>query len=480
MSRIVVLLLAALLLCGCSFTGSLPWQSGEPSPGAPGVSGSPSTTAGGSPAASALLTPAPTPRRTPRPTPAATARGGIQTLTVGSRDTTPTVPAADLRAVVRGNTDFAFDLYQRLLTTETGNIVFGPYSISVAFAMQDAGALNRTARQIEHALHFTLPTARLDAAFNELSLALASRANKRVTISIANRLFGQQLFKFRSAYLREVTRNFAAPMAAVDFVGAPEAARKLINKWVAAQTAQRITELVPKGDITWKTRLVLVNAMYLNARWVNQFLRNSTNQQRFYLLGGDRVKVPTMHELQTLPVAVTPDYTAVELPYVGGKLSMLIVMPKSGTFTRFERSMDTAALNGVAGALHKHLVELALPTFSGRSALGLVAVLKKMGVTDAFDKDRADLYGISAYPRSDPFGRLYISAVLHQAFIKVAEKGTEAAAATAIVDSGTIGGSDVPIVRATIDHPFLWFIRDRVTGTILFMGRVLDPSVTAR
>ena len=479
MSRIVALLLTALILCGCSFTGSLPWQSGAPSSGAPGVSGSPSATAGGSPAASTLPTPAPTPRRTPRPTPAPTARGGIQTLAVGSRDATPTVSAADLRTVVRGNTDFAFDLYQRLRKTQQGNIVFGPYSISVAFAMQDAGALGKTAKQIERVLHFTLPTGRRDAAFDKLSLDLAARQNKRVTISLANRLFGAQLFRFRKSYLQEITRNFAAPMAAVDYAGGPEAARKLINKWVASQTAQRIPELLPKGVITKLTKLTLVNAMYLNARWANQFLHNSTDQQRFFLLDGSRPKVPTMHQLTTLPAVVTHDYTAVELPYVGGKLSMLIVMPKAGTFTAFERTVDATVLAGAVKGLRQHLTELALPTFSARTSLMLADALKAMGIKDAFDKTAADLYGISAYPRDDPRGQLYISAVVHQAFIKVAEKGTEAAAATAIVDSGTTGGNDAPVLPVTIDHPFLWFIRDRVTGTVLFMGRVLDPSQTA-
>ena len=480
MSRIIALLLTAVMVCGCSFTGSLPFSSGAPSAGVHGASGSPSTTVGGSAVPSALPTPAATPVRTSRPTPAPTARGGIQTLVVGSRDTTPTVPAADLRTVVRGNTDFAFDLYQRLRRMQQGNIVFGPYSISVAFAMQDAGALGRTAHQIEQVLHFSLPTARLDAAFDKLSLALVARQNKRVTLSVANRLFGLQLFKFRQSYLREITRNFAAPMAAVDFQGAPEAARKLINKWVAAQTAQRITELLPKGIIDRVVKLVLVNAIYLNARWANQFLRNETTQQRFFLLDGSRVKVPTMHQLTTLPAVVTHDYTAVELPYVGGKLSMLIVMPKAGTFSRFERSMDAAVLAGAVNGLRQHLTSLALPTFSARTSLELASALKAMGVTDAFDQIAADFYGISAYPRSDLLDRLHIAAVVHQAFIKVAEKGTEAAAATAIVDSGTTGGSDVPILDATIDHPFLWFIRDDVTGTILFMGRVVDPSVTAR
>ncbi len=405
MSRVIALLLAAALVCGCTFTGSLPWESDPPSPGTPGRSGGPAATAPGSPTASALPTPAPTPRPTPRPTrrptPAPTARGGIQTLAVGKRDTTPTVPAADLRAIVRGNTDFAFDLYQRLRTTQTGNIVFGPYSISVAFAMQDAGALDRTARQIEQVLHFTLPTDRLDAAFNRLSLQLASRQSKRVTLSIANRLFGAQLFPFRKAYLREITRNFAAPMAAVDFHGNPEAARQLINRWVADQTAKRIKNLIPRTQITKDTMLVLVNAIYMNARWTQQFDRNSTSDQRFNLADGSRVKVPTMHQDETLPVAVTKDYIAVELPYQGDKLAMLVVMPTAGTFSAFDRSLDPATLTNVIGKLKQHLTLLALPTFSIRTRLQLAATLKQMGVKDAFDKNLADLYGISTVPRGE-------------------------------------------------------------------------------
>ena len=208
MSRTIALLLAALLVTGCTFTGTLPRLEAVRRP----PSQSSVTPCRPQPVAHPHAAP-----DAPRPTPAPTAPGGVQTLAVGKRDTSPTVPARDLRAVVRGDTAFAIDLYQRLRKAEPGNIVVGPYSISVAFAMQDAGALNRTARQIEQVLHFTLPTDRLDAAFNELSLDLASRQNKRVTLSIANRLFGAQLFPFRKAYLREITRNFAAPMAAVDF-----------------------------------------------------------------------------------------------------------------------------------------------------------------------------------------------------------------------------------------------------------------------
>jgi serpin B len=474
MSRSIALLLAALLVTGCTFTGTLPRLEG------PSASPSSSVTTAASP--SPISTPSPTPRRTPRPTPAPTAPGGVQTLAVGARDTSPTVPARDLRAVVRGDTAFAIDLYQRLRKAEQGNIVVGPYSISVAFAMQHAGALNRTARQIEQVLHFTLPTDRLDAAFNELSLDLASRQNKRVTLAIANRLFGAQLFPFRRPFLRETTRNFSAPMAAVDFHGDPEAARKLINQWVADHTAQRIKDLIPKARpplITKSTMLVLVNAIYMNARWAHEFERNSTSDERFTLADGTHLKVPTMHQDEMLPAAVTKDYTAVELPYRGNKLAMLIVMPTAGTFARFERSLEPAVLADVIDRLDTQMTFLALPSFSIRSKLQLADTLKQMGMKDAFDWKVADFYGISPLPRGvDPI--LYISKVLHQAFIKVAEKGTEAAAATAIIDEGTTGGYEGPIVHATIDHPFLWFIRDRVTGTILFMGRVVDPSQTAK
>ena len=188
-----------------------------------------------------------TPPSTPKPTPVAVAPGGLLTLKVGQRDLTPGASAADVRQLVKGNTAFALDLYDHIRTAQPGNLVFGPYSISVAFGMQDAGALGTTASQIEKAMHFTLPTDRLDQAFNALSLQLASRVNPKLQLSVVNRLFGAQLFDFKRDYLREVTQQFAAPMAALDFKGNPEAARKLINAWVASQTNQLIKVSHPQG-----------------------------------------------------------------------------------------------------------------------------------------------------------------------------------------------------------------------------------------
>ena len=476
----VVLLAAALLSGGCWFGSASLWPF-PPAGSSPEPAGSPQPSAVPSEAPSP--TPRPTPTSTPRPTasPQPSAPGGLQTLKVGQRDSSPEVPAADLRKLVRGNTAFALELYDRIRRNEDGNIAVGPYSISTAFGMLDAGALGETAKETGKVLHFSLPTDRRDRAFNQLSLALASRASKSVVISVANRLFGRQSYAFKRDYLRELTEQFGAPLAAVDFKGAPEAARRLINRWVAVQTAQHIKDLIPKASpplISARTVFVLVNAMYLNARWADEFDPNDTSDRAFHLATGKKRNVPTMFAQRYDPFAITPDYQAIELPYRGGQLAMLLVMPDD--LKAFERSLDASTLSDVIDSLSKGVVRLDMPTFSGRTATALTSVLKDMGLALPFDPVNADLYGISGYARDDPaHPPLFISAVLHEAFIKVGEKGTEAAAATAIIgDEGGEGGGEPP-PEIHLDHPFLWFIRDRETGTILFMGRVMDPSLTA-
>jgi serpin B len=471
MCRFVASLLAVVLaVSGCTFTGSLV---ASPPPSAAVPSTVPTQQ------------PSPTPRRTPRRTPAPTptprpqTSKSIESLAVGTRDRSPDTTPADVRAVVRGDTDFAIDLYQRLRTRKDPNLVIGPHSISVAFAMQHVGARGRTASQLEKVLHFSLPTRRLDAAFDRLALDLASRQNRQVTLSIANRLFGDRLLgdipvPFRQSFLRELTRSFGAPMASVDFSVRPEAVRKLINAWVADRTGGRIRDLIPKDKLRKNTVMVLVNAMYLDARWASPFLKQRTTDQRFERLDGTRVKVPTMQQERSFPVVAARDYVAVELPYRGDALSMLVVMPTPGTFARFERSLDRSVLNGVIRRLDVRTTILALPRFDIQTRLDLAKTFAAMGMPEAFDEMRADFTGMTTADPKDV--RLYIANVFHQAFITVAEKGTVAGAATAIVDEGATGGME-GAVEARIDHPFLWFIRDRATGAILFMGRVTDPSV---
>jgi hypothetical protein len=265
MKRLVTASLAALLLAtactsvtpiespastGAAPTLASPSATGTPTSG-PTASATPAASESPLPTETPSLTPGPTSAATPTPTPTPTPTalpGGLQVLKSGQRDMSPDVPAADLRRLVQGNTAFALDLYARLRKGETGNIVFGPYSISSAFGMLNPGAAGLTAQQIEDVLHFTLPTDRLDPAFNELSLLLASRESPKLQISIANRLFGQQGYPFEDAYLRELTTQFGAPMIAVDYKHEWELDRILINQWVSDQTNARIRHLIPKAQ----------------------------------------------------------------------------------------------------------------------------------------------------------------------------------------------------------------------------------------
>jgi len=401
------------------------------------------------------------------------------------RDTSPDVPAADLQKLVHGNTAFALDLYRRLAKGNADNIVFGPYSISTAFGMLNPGVAGTTASQIDDVLHFTMPTERLDPAFNELSLLLASRQNPKLAISIADRLFGQQDYPFQDEYLRELTTQFGAPMIAVDYRHEPEQDRILINQWVADQTNQAIKHLIAPAQITQATRFALVNAMYLNAKWAQKFEASFTRDQDFTLEDGSHVQVPMMFEEPSAPIAITPDYQAIDLPYKGDQLSMLMVMPSD--MASFETTLTPGGLTRIVDSLESQWLSLDLPKFSIRTRASLGDELQKMGINAAFCPsasaecpDAADFSGMA-----DPDAlaaiheTLSVSAVIHQAWIKVAEAGTEAAAATAIIGGGDTAGAG-PEFSIRLDHPFMWFIRDRQTGTILFMGRVMDPSQVAR
>lgn len=483
MKRFPVALMATLLLataCGSSTPAGSPSPSSPAgatpaptavAPGTPGGTLGPTPTEAASPSPEATPTASPTPSSSPQP-------GGLQVLKAGQRDTSPAVPAADLRKLVRGNTAFALDLYAQLRKSQAGNIVFGPYSISTAFGMLNPGAAGTTAQQIQDVLHFNMPADRLDPAFDELGLLLASRENPKLELSIANRLFGQQGYPFQDAYLRELSTQFGAPMIALDYKHQWEQDRILINQWVAKQTNQRIKNLIPDVDppmISSATRFALVNAMYLNAKWADPFNKAYTHPASFFLSNGKTVNVPTMSDQKTAPMVITSQYQALDLPYKGDKLSMLLVMPSD--LKAFERSLTPQTISQIVASLNDTWFDLQMPTFSIRTKAMLKTALEAMGMTDAFDMVKADFSGMvdpADLAAMDPPETLSVSAVIHQAWIKVTEAGTEAAAATAIIGGDTTGGG--PEVSIQLNHPFLWFIRDRETGTILFMGRVMNPG----
>lgn len=386
------------------------------------------------------------------------------------------LPAGDAAAVpelVAGNTRFALALYGALYD-KGANLFCSPYSISQALGMTYAGARGTTEQEMAKALGFTLPQERLHAAFNALDQALAARGAKvakgegeRFSLHITNALWGQKDYAFLPAFLDTLAQNYGAGLRLLDFKGAPDASRQTINRWVEEQTAEKIKDLLPEGSIDPLTRLVLTNAIYFKASWMHPFEASATQDGTFHLLDGSTVTVPMMHESESLGCADGEGWQAVELPYVGGELSMVILLPDEGQFDAFARGLDAAKLHDALSAIRPAQVALTMPRFKFEAGAKLKDALTKLGMVQAFT-DQADFTGMTERRE------LYIDDVYHKAFVAVDEKGTEAAAATAVVMRLTAAPAEPQEVR--IDRPFLFLIRDVETGAILFLGHVVNPA----
>jgi serpin B len=386
----------------------------------------------------------------------------------------PQVPTADATTLASDNAAFAFDVYKQLVLTNT-NLVFSPASISIALAMTYAGAAGTTATEMAQTLHFSLPPDRLHPAFNALDQALASRGQGYsgadggpMQVNIVNALWAEKTYAFRSDFLDTLAANYGAGVNLLDFINAPEPSRVTINTWVANQTNNKIQDLLPSGSVDSSTRLVLTDAVYLNAAWKSPFDPNDTYDGSFTLFDGSSVTVKFMNaEDSILPAVQGTNFVAASLPYADDRLSLVIVVPDAGQFSQVESSLDATALGTLVAGLTSQQVVLGLPRFKVETGADLVDLLKALGMTSAFISGVADFSGM------DGTQNLFIGSVVHKAFIDVAERGTEAAAATGVVMSK----ASLPMgltVRA--DRPFLYFLRDQPTGAILFMGRVLDPS----
>ncbi|MBL7065094.1 MAG: serpin family protein [Anaerolineae bacterium] len=392
------------------------------------------------------------------------------------RVTSPDVNAPDLADLVNGNSAFAFDLYQVLREDEENdNLFYSPYSISLALAMTYAGARSDTEQQMAETLHFILPQDRLHPAFNGLDIELARRGEgaegkdgEGFRLNIVNALWGQDEYGFLSEYLNVLAENYGAGLRLLDFRNAPEKSRVTINDWVSDQTEDRIEDLIPQGVIDELTRLVLTNAIYFNAAWAEPFEPDQTDDGTFHLLDGGQVTVPMMEQMESFGYAEGEGYQAVELPYDGWELSMVVLLPDTGEFEAFEGSLDAERVDGIVKDLVHGQVALTMPKFEFESGFSLVETLAAMGMPDAFT-GAADFSGITG-DRD-----LFIGEVIHKAFVSVDEAGTEAAAATAVVMPASAPPEEP--VEVTVDRPFIFLIRDIETGAILFVGRVLDPSV---
>ena len=409
------------------------------------------------------------------PSPSAPDAGVTPVQSQAQRVSSPDVPGDDLQSLVAGNNAFAFDLYHAL-QAEADNLFFSPYSVSTALAMTYAGARGETARQMADTLHFTLSQDRLHSAFNALDLQIApdgededaGAEEKDFTLNVANSLWGQQDYAFLPEFIDLLAENYGAGMRLVNFADS-EPTRKTINDWVSEQTEDRIKDLIPQGAITSYTRLVLANAIYFDASWLHPFDEALTREGTFNLLDGGQVSVPMMaaSEPMGLLYARGTGYQAVDLPYVGDRASMTIIVPDSGNFADFEAALNADQVEAILTSLERKSVALTLPKFSYELNVSMKDTLEDMGMPDAVTCGIADFSGM------DGARELCITGVFHKAFVAVDEAGTEAAAATAVV----MGRTSMPMidVELTVDRPFIYLIRDTETGSILFLGRVLAP-----
>ncbi|MBN2725146.1 MAG: serpin family protein [Deltaproteobacteria bacterium] len=385
-----------------------------------------------------------------------------------SRNTTPDVTDEQLLDFAEGNTSFAIDMYNEFAARQTGNIFYSPYSISIALAMTWAGAANNTSDQMADTLYFDSPADEIHTNFNALDLALMSRGTgdpDEFRLAIANAIWGQTGYTFMQDFLDTLALNYGSGLFLLDFIMDYENSRITINNWVEEQTEHRIKDLLPEGSVTSDTRLVLTNAIYFKADWMTQFEPDWTNPGTFNLLDGSTASVDMMNGEFNLPYMETADYQAVELPYKGDDVSMVVILPTSGSFDTVEASLDSSLLTNIEDNLTVGDMMLSMPKFSYEFQAGLNEILVSLGMVDAFKAGVADFSGI------DGTTNLVITDVVHKAFVAVDEEGTEAAAATGVV----VGNRSVPAISFVANRPFIYYIRDKATGTILFMGRLMNP-----
>ncbi len=378
--------------------------------------------------------------------------------------------------VVTGNTAFALETYGKL-RAGGGNLFFSPYSISSALAMTYAGARGETAQEMRRTLHLPEGDATHKAFAAILRDTNSAPDNPFYTLLCANALWLQAGDPFRPEFLATVRDDYQAGLFAVNYRDSAqrEAARMQINEWVAKNTQDKIQNLIGQGTLNAYTSLVLTNAIYFKAAWSTPFRENLTKKDdAFHTADGRNVPVAMMHHASPTRVRYgeTATYQVVELPYSGSGLAMDVLLPRAADgLPALEATLSEPTLNKLLEETKVRPVIVELPKFRLEAAVELSAMLKAMGMRQAFEPNQADFSGISGSRE------LAISAVIHKAFVDVTEQGTEAAAATAVA-VGALAARPVPEapVRFRADHPFLFLIRDTRSGTILFVGRLIEPS----
>ncbi|MCP4403702.1 MAG: serpin family protein [bacterium] len=374
------------------------------------------------------------------------------------------------RQIVEGNSIFAFSLYSQLKDGE-GNLFFSPYSISSALAMTYGGARKETAVEMAEALHFGLKQEFLHPAFAELAsqFEIIQKAGN-VALTVANALWLQEGIDLLEEYATLTKEHYEAGVFQVNFEKASEDARKSINAWVEERTQGKIQDLLIPGSISEATRLVLTNAIYFKGRWEIEFEKELTKEEAFWLSPDKKIQVPLMQQQNIFKYGETATAQLLQLPYSGGELAMLIVLPQAQDgLAALETELTPEGLESWLQELAMREVNVVLPRFTTNAYFDLSETLQALGMSKAFT-EAADFSGI------DGTQQLSISSVLHKAFVEVTEEGTEAAAATAAAIGVTSIQDPAPIPEFRADHPFLYLIRDNGSGSILFLGRCMNPA----
>jgi serpin B len=393
-----------------------------------------------------------------------------------AREINPVVGDDKIQTLSQDNTAFATKFYDQI-RAQDGNLIFSPLSLSLALSMTLAGAESSTEEGMLTGLQMSLPENELHTAFNALMLAIEDSQDQgqdefegdRFQLNIANSIWGQAGYGFKQPFLDTLAQQYDAGIFAVDYVQNPEGARVAINDWVSQETEQKIKELIPSGAIDSLTRLVLANAIYFNGSWLNSFSEDATTQEPFFTLDGTEISADMMKLYGERFLYYRGDnFQALNLPYMSSDFVMTLLVPDQGVFTEFEGGLDERLISEILSSMTFTRVDLEMPKFDFESTINANDPLIALGMGSAFDPKTADFSGITE--EED----LMITDVLHKATITVDEKGTEAAAATAVIVGVTSAMPEDPIML-TIDRPFMFFIRHQPTNTILFMGRVVQP-----
>lgn len=373
-----------------------------------------------------------------------------------------------IQQVVNANNQFAFDLYSELIKTEQENIFYSPYSISTALAMTYEGAKGTTADEMKSVFHF--PEASILRPNSAAIYNSINDGNKDYALDTGNALWVQQDFKFLPDYLDTVEKYYGGKAANVDFVKETEKSRQTINSFIEEQTREKIKDLIPQGILSPDTRLVLTNAIYFKGTWEWEFDKSDTREQDFKITPTNIVKSPMMFmepKKATFNYLYNENLQILELPYKGDKLSMMILLPTKDLGS-IEDNLTVENLESWKSQMQEERLDaIHLPKFEFDTKYMMKNTLSALGMPTAFDSEKADFSGM------DEARDLFIAAVIHQAYVKVDEEGTEAAAATAVV----VGVTSMPQLNIfNADHPFIFIIQQKDTGNILFMGRVNDPT----